>query len=172
MKKPLILIALLLLLLVLASVTGGCDYITGAALVPSIVSPLTLPPYSDITPQQAYEFLMLSSVQTRVLDVRTPTEYIQGHILSAINIDFNVSNFKEQISLLDRNARYAVYCLSGVRSAMALISGIECASVTSSTSKGPSLKRESSFTTLMGICRSPPHSVSLDRSMPAVNGVA
>ncbi|MGD0779809.1 MAG: rhodanese-like domain-containing protein [Dehalococcoidales bacterium] len=119
MKKPLILIALLLSLLVLASVTGGCNYITGAALVPSIVSPLSLPPFSDITPQQAYGFLMLSSVQTRVLDVRTPTEYAAGHVPSATNIDFSAPNFKEQISLLDRNARYAVYCLSGVRSAMA-----------------------------------------------------
>jgi rhodanese-related sulfurtransferase len=118
MKKPLILISLLLSLLVLASVTGGCDYITGAALVPSIVSPLSLPPFSDITPQQAYGFLMISSVQTHFLDVRTPTEYPQGHIPSATNIDYNASNFKEQISLLDRNARYVVYCQTGVRSAM------------------------------------------------------
>ena len=44
--------------------------------------------------------------------------------------------------------------------------------MTSSTSNGPTLKRLSSATTLIGSFSSPPYSASLERSMPAVNGVA
>jgi phage shock protein E len=109
----------LLILLVIPFTLSGCDYITGAALSPNFISPLSLPPYSDITPQLANTFLMLSSVQIRFIDVRTPAEYTAGHIPSAINVDYNASNFKDQISMLNRNVRYTVYCQTGYRSNLA-----------------------------------------------------
>ncbi len=117
MKQPIVLI---ILSFVLISITlCGCDYVTGAALAPSFVSPLSLSPYSDITPRLANSFLMLSSVQIRFIDVRTPAEYAAGHVPSATNINYSASNFKEKISLLDRSDRYTVYCKSGYRSNLA-----------------------------------------------------
>lgn len=54
-----------------------------------------------------------------VLDVRTPGEFAEGYLDKAINIDINGSNFESEISKLDKNKTYFVYCLSGKRSASA-----------------------------------------------------
>ena len=56
--------------------------------------------------------------------------------------------------------------------ASALDSGIECATEISSTSNGPTSKRPSSGTSLIGSCSLPPNSASLAFSSAAVNGVA
>ena len=54
------------------------------------------------------------------LDVRTPAEFMEGHIDGAINIDFESGNFESEIAALDPNATYAVYCRSGNRSGKAV----------------------------------------------------
>ena len=50
-----------------------------------------------------------------ILDVRTPGEYSSGHIENALNIDYKSDNFKEDVSKLDKNNVYVVYCGSGRR---------------------------------------------------------
>jgi rhodanese-related sulfurtransferase len=54
------------------------------------------------------------------VDVRTPGEFMTGHIQGAQNIDFESGNFENQISTLDKNGTYAVYCRSGNRSGQAV----------------------------------------------------
>jgi phage shock protein E len=54
------------------------------------------------------------------LDVRTPGEFAEGYIKGARLIDFQSSNFENQIATLDKNATYAVYCRSGNRSGQAV----------------------------------------------------
>jgi rhodanese-related sulfurtransferase len=54
------------------------------------------------------------------LDVRTPIEFAEGHIHGARLIDFQSGNFENEISALDKNATYAVYCRSGNRSGQAV----------------------------------------------------
>ena len=54
------------------------------------------------------------------VDVRTPGEFMTGHIEGAQNIDFESGNFENQISTLDKNGTYAVYCRSGNRSGQAV----------------------------------------------------
>lgn len=54
-----------------------------------------------------------------VIDVRTPGEFAQGHLLNALNYDWNGGNFEQQISHLDKNKPVFVYCQSGRRSASA-----------------------------------------------------
>lgn len=54
------------------------------------------------------------------LDVRTPGEYAEGHLEGAQLIDFQSGNFENEISPLDKNATYAVYCRSGNRSGQAV----------------------------------------------------
>jgi rhodanese-related sulfurtransferase len=51
-----------------------------------------------------------------VLDVRTPGEFISGHIKGAINIDVHQPDAMERISKLDKNATYLVYCRTKNRS--------------------------------------------------------
>lgn len=54
------------------------------------------------------------------LDVRTPGEFMEGHISGAINIDVEGSSFDTEIANLDKNKSYAVYCRSGRRSLIAV----------------------------------------------------
>jgi len=54
-----------------------------------------------------------------IIDVRTPQEFAQGHIEGAININLYDSNFEQQISQLDKNKTYLLYCRSGHRSGIA-----------------------------------------------------
>ena len=54
-----------------------------------------------------------------LLDVRTPMEYQMGHIPGAVNVDIAGPGFADEITALDRNGRYFVYCRSGSRSATA-----------------------------------------------------
>lgn len=55
----------------------------------------------------------------QLLDVRTPAEYIQGHIPYSLNFDIKSSDFKDRIALLDTLKPVLVYCKSGGRSAKA-----------------------------------------------------
>ncbi len=55
-----------------------------------------------------------------ILDVRTPEEFNSGRIENSENINFYSSDFKEQLSKLDKNKVYLVYCRSGSRSAKAV----------------------------------------------------
>ena len=51
-----------------------------------------------------------------VLDIRTPAEFIQGHIPNALNIDYKADNFEMELGKLDRNTTYLMHCRSGRRS--------------------------------------------------------
>lgn len=55
----------------------------------------------------------------KILDVRTPSEFQEGHLKGAVNINLQANDFNSKISELDRNALYLIYCRSGKRSAMA-----------------------------------------------------
>lgn len=50
-----------------------------------------------------------------LIDVRTPQEYSQGHVKSALNIDVLNPQFEVEIARLDTRKTYAVYCRSGGR---------------------------------------------------------
>ncbi len=54
-----------------------------------------------------------------IIDVRTPTEYNEGHIKNAKLIDIYSKDFANEIEKLDRNNSYYVYCRSGSRSSSA-----------------------------------------------------
>lgn len=57
-----------------------------------------------------------------VLDVRTTEEYKAGHIPNATQIDvLQKEAFKAQVSGLDKNKTYLIYCRSGKRSKEAMI---------------------------------------------------
>ncbi len=51
-----------------------------------------------------------------VLDVRTPEEFSEGHLDSAINIDFYEADFGTNLANLDKDVPYVLYCRSGNRS--------------------------------------------------------
>lgn len=56
-----------------------------------------------------------------LIDVRTPEEFEESHIESAINIDVKQDNFEEEIGKLDKGKSIFVYCKRGSRSAKAFL---------------------------------------------------
>lgn len=68
-----------------------------------------------VTPEEMQSILELEDVQ--LIDVRTPEEYEEIHIVNAQNIDFYSPTFEEDISKLDKTKPVIVYCKSGGRSA-------------------------------------------------------
>ena len=54
-----------------------------------------------------------------IIDVRTPDEFSKGHLINALNIDWNGSEFEKEIAPLDKSKPAFVYCLSGGRSSSA-----------------------------------------------------
>lgn len=51
-----------------------------------------------------------------ILDVRTPSEFSEGHLVNAINVDFYADTFEKTIRQFDRDKVYLIYCRRGVRS--------------------------------------------------------
>lgn len=52
-----------------------------------------------------------------ILDVRRPSEYAEGHLAKAINIDWlDQEAFSKALPTLDKRRTYYVYCRSGRRS--------------------------------------------------------
>ena len=54
-----------------------------------------------------------------IIDVRTPAEYEQAHIVGALNIDVEAPDFGERIAELDPDEPYLLYCRTGRRSDLA-----------------------------------------------------
>ncbi len=61
----------------------------------------------------------ISDSSVTLVDVRTPGEFMSGHIAGATNIDFESGTFEADIQKLDKAKVYAVYCRSGNRSGRA-----------------------------------------------------
>jgi phage shock protein E len=57
---------------------------------------------------------------TIIIDVRTPAEFATGHLENALNIDVQSPDFQAQVSTLDPEASYFIYCRSGSRSQQAI----------------------------------------------------
>jgi len=68
-----------------------------------------------ITVEEMQELVNLEGMQ--LVDVRTPSEFVEGHVPNAQNIDFWDANFDENIEKLDKSKPIIVYCKSGGRSA-------------------------------------------------------
>lgn len=81
--------------------------------------------------EEEFEKLILDKPEAVILDVRTKEEYDSGHVEKAINIDYNSADFSKNISMLDKNKTYLVYCRSGNRSskAVAEMKGLDFTSV-------------------------------------------
>lgn len=59
-------------------------------------------------------FKVISKKKVRLIDVRTPKEYAEGHLKGAENIDVKAADFAEKTKGM--KGVVAVYCARGVRS--------------------------------------------------------
>jgi len=70
--------------------------------------------YKDANAATFHE--LLKEKKGIVIDVRTPGEYKQGHLPGAREIDFLSDDFVQNVSKLDKDTTYLIYCRSGHRS--------------------------------------------------------
>ena len=72
---------------------------------------------SDASSSQVDAAVIAESI---IIDVRTPEEYVAGHLDGATLIDIKDASFDAKMAELDPNASYIIYCRSGNRSAQAV----------------------------------------------------
>jgi len=59
----------------------------------------------------------IADKKVQLVDVRTPNEYVGGHIKNAMNIDFfNSGNFEKSFEKMSKDRPVYLYCRSGARS--------------------------------------------------------
>ena len=76
-----------------------------------------------ISPKQAAELVLREKENPDfvILDIRTPPEFQNGHIQSAVLVDYYAGTFISRLKQLDKDKIYLVYCRSGNRSGKALM---------------------------------------------------
>jgi len=75
-----------------------------------------------ITPKEAFRRIQerRDLQDPAIIDVRTPREYLAGHIPGSVNLDYYSSIFLDSLRALDKDKSYIIYCRAGVRSRRAL----------------------------------------------------
>jgi rhodanese-related sulfurtransferase len=78
--------------------------------------------HQDISVQQAHQLIEDNQSNSNfvILDIRAPSEYADGYIAGALNINFYDTDFADQIDALDKSKTYLVYCRSANRSGQAM----------------------------------------------------
>ncbi len=115
-QKTLMLLMLSALLAAGIAVAGGC---TGE-------EPAAAPPagqiIEDISTQEAYDMIQQNQNNPDfiIIDVRTPEEFAEGHIADAVNIDFYSDMLASELSVMNKDKTYLIYCRSGGRSGSTL----------------------------------------------------
>ena len=67
----------------------------------------------------AFAQKIAATPNAQILDVRTPEEYVSGHIDNAANVNWNGTDFVAKAAALDKTKPVFVYCKSGGRSKQA-----------------------------------------------------
>ncbi len=73
--------------------------------------------YSNVRPGDLAEFLENSNAV--IIDVRTPEEWNNGKVATALTINLGHPGFNRAVDELDRDETYLIYCNSGNRSRIA-----------------------------------------------------
>lgn len=79
--------------------------------------------YYELSSQESYALWLKSRSNPNfvIIDIRTASEYNNGHIENAINIDFyKTDEFYAYMSKLDKSKNYLIYCASSGRSGNAI----------------------------------------------------
>jgi rhodanese-related sulfurtransferase len=75
-----------------------------------------------LTPKDAYAFIQTNrnNPEFVLIDIRTPNEYRDGYIETAINMSLHSPSFEADINKLDKGKTYLIYCRTGSRVAVAV----------------------------------------------------
>jgi rhodanese-related sulfurtransferase len=75
---------------------------------------------AELSPIQARALIESGDKSIIILDLRTPSEFAEGHLAKALNVDFRAPDFARKMETLDRKAAYLVYGRTGGRSFAAM----------------------------------------------------
>ena len=103
--------------LIVLPACGGSSADAEAPTVPDVTIGTGSGAVQQVSPADAAALIAEPGV--KLLDVRTPEEYAEGHIAGAQLLDWNAPGFAEGLAGLDENATWVVYCRSGNRSGQA-----------------------------------------------------
>lgn len=85
-------------------------------LIPSVLLGQTV---KELPPKAFQEQLSQQKGEAQLVDIRTPKEYKDGHLVTALNINFYDKDFKTQMAQLKKEESIYVYCAAGGRSGKA-----------------------------------------------------
>jgi phage shock protein E len=108
-------------LLLLVGLTAACNQQPSqpTATTAPVAAPATTAPSPTAAINTPAAKELLAKPTTEVLDVRTPVEFMTGHLTQARNLNVNNDDFAQQVAQLDTSKTYVVYCRSGKRSSKA-----------------------------------------------------
>lgn len=89
------------------------------ALLSFVLFGLPLCTAAQDLPREALAARMASREAPLLLDVRTPTEYAQGHLAGALNLPVDEVAARHGVLDIPRDREVVVYCKSGKRAARA-----------------------------------------------------
>lgn len=69
---------------------------------------------------QAFQGRLTQGEKVQLLDVRTKPEFENGHLHSAVNINYFSWHFRKKVKALDMDQPVFLYCQSGKRSGLAI----------------------------------------------------
>lgn len=69
----------------------------------------------SITSEDVKNLMASDMTNMMLIDVRTPEEYINGHIKGSINIPLQILSEEVEFRNLDKNTKVIIYCESGIR---------------------------------------------------------
>ena len=85
-----------------------------------IITLLLLSLFATVCGQvEANEYEKIFSSENVLVDVRTPSEYLYGHLEKAVNIPFDKIETEIKYFAPDKNQTVVVYCKSGSRASIA-----------------------------------------------------
>ena len=58
---------------------------------------------------------MAAKKKSKIIDVRTPEEVAEGHLLGSTTVNFLSPEFSKEVEALNKNKIYLLYCRSGSR---------------------------------------------------------
>ena len=106
-----------ILSLTLIAACGGSDSTSDDGTVPATDGDVAVASgFTLVSPEEAAATIADPPEDLVILDVRTPEEFAEGHIESAVMVDFYSDTFDDELAALDPNVPYVVYCQSGNRS--------------------------------------------------------
>ena len=82
----------------------------GFTLMPPVIAGDAAPKAIDTIKVEAVTDYVAKHKNAVILDVRTPMEYETSHVPGALNINVQDESFADQVSRLDSDRTYIVYC--------------------------------------------------------------